>query len=590
MTNSNVKDPIIYQTLEESNNSFLNSLSSNISDVYPDDKNILLSYPTVYIHDFKNINGKHNVYVGETNNIISRTKEHYNASKNDKAWQRCFETYDGNPSLYIIGHAHFNKSLTLDIENRILNYMYAMDTVNMAYNSRPNPQSNYYPDEELEPIFNKIWNKLRRLDKDLFLSQSRIKESAIYKASPLHKLTHDQEHAQEKIVSRVASAIKNNKTNQLVFVEGGAGTGKTVLTSSTFYELVQGLEDENAEPIKCCLLVNHDEQHDVYKEIVRKLNLFDGQLDDIVCKPTHFINKYSKDNMVDVAFVDEAHLLLTQGRMAYTGKNQLADIMERARVTVVMFDRFQVLASEEYWEPEILDRFISIAKKDNNYIELSKQLRVVADDNTIEWLDKFTKDLVIEDLLPDSKGYEVKTVDTPEDLYKLISNKANYKDSNLSRIVATYDWEYNIDNRPEKEKYWEVKIGDFHKPWNRELQKDMDRKQKNRIKNLAWAEQPQTIDEIGSTYTIQGFDLSYAGVILGPSIKFRNGKIEIDPDCSCSGKAKKNRTLSDGVTVMNYAKEFIQNELRILMTRGVYGLYIYACDDALREELNRRIK
>lgn len=589
MIKSSTKSPIVYRTVEKNNISFLNSLSDNISNSFPNDNNILLNYPTVYIHVFKNSDNIHNVYIGETNNIISRTKEHYNASKNKKSWQHSFVAYD-NSYLYIIGHSHFNKSLTLDIENKILNYMYAMDTVNMAYNSKPNPQSNYYPDEEFEPIFNKIWNKLRKLDESLFLSQSRIKESAIYKASPLHKLTHDQEYAQDKIISRVISAIKNNRTNQLVFVEGGAGTGKTVLTSSTFYELVQGLKDENADVIKCCLLVNHDEQHDVYKEIVRKLNLFDGKLDDIVCKPTHFINKFSKNNMIDVAFVDEAHLLLTQGRMAYQGKNQLSDIMERAKVTVVMFDRFQVLASEEYWEPEILDHFISIAKADNNYIELSKQLRVVADNNTISWIDKFTKDLQIDDLLPDSKGYEIKTVNSPEDLYKLISNKANNKNSSLSRIVATYDWEYNIKSKPKNDKFWEVRIGNFHKPWNRELQKEMNKKQKNKIIKLAWAEQPQTIDEIGSTYTIQGFDLSYAGVILGPSIKFRNGKIEIHPECSFSGKAKKNRTLSDGKTVKNYAKEFIQNELRILMTRGVHGLYIYACDDTLREELNRRIK
>ena len=50
---------------------------------------------------------------------------------------------------------------------------------------------------------------------------------------------------------------------------------------------------------------------------------------------------------------------------------------------------------------------------------------------------------------------------------------------------------------------------------------------------LAWAEQPQTIDEVGSTYTIQGFDLNYAGVILGPSVKYRNGEIIFDPTESC---------------------------------------------------------
>lgn len=74
-------------------------------------------------------------------------------------------------------------------------------------------------------------------------------------------------------------------------------------------------------------------------------------------------------------------------------------------------------------------------------------------------------------------------------------------------------------------KYWEVKIGKWHKPWNRELEQDLDRNQKREIKKLSWAEQPQTIKEVGSTFTIQGFDLNYSGVILGPSVKYRNGHI-----------------------------------------------------------------
>lgn len=54
-------------------------------------------------------------------------------------------------------------------------------------------------------------------------------------------------------------------------------------------------------------------------------------------------------------------------------------------------------------------------------------------------------------------------------------------------------------------------VGKWHKPWNRELEKNFSKEEKKQIKGLAWAEQPQTIDEVGSTYTIQGFDLNYAG-------------------------------------------------------------------------------
>ena len=45
-----------------------------------------------------------------------------------------------------------------------------------------------------------------------------------------------------------------------------------------------------------------------------------------------------------------------------------------------------------------------------------------------------------------------------------------------------------------------------------------------------------------------------------------------------------NRTLSDG-TKKKFGEELIQHEVRVLMTRGIEGLYIFACDKELREKL-----
>ena len=112
----------------------------------------------------------------------------------------------------------------------------------------------------------------------------------------------------------------------------------------------------------------------------------------------------------------------------------------------------------------------------------------------------------------------------------------------------------------------------------------MSRREKAQLKNLAWAEQQHTINEIGSTFSIQGFDLSYVGVIIGPSVKYINGKIEFYPSESKNDKATRCRTLKDG-SQASFGNIFIRNELKVLLTRGVKGLYIYACDPALRQAL-----
>ena len=83
----------------------------------------------------------------------------------------------------------------------------------------------------------KTWRGLRRENKDLFPTEGAIKDSAIYKASPLHKLTKEQENVRELIIEKVSKALENDSKKQLIFIDGEAGTGKTVLNSSTFYEL-----------------------------------------------------------------------------------------------------------------------------------------------------------------------------------------------------------------------------------------------------------------------------------------------------------------------------------------------------------------
>ncbi len=117
-------------------------------------------------------------------------------------------------------------------------------------------------------------------------------------------------------------------------------------------------------------------------------------------------------------------------------------------------------------------------------------------------------------------------------------------------------------------------------PWN--LQLPVERTEKNK----AWAEQKQTINEVGSTFTIQGFDLNIAGVIIGPSVKYRNGKIVFDSSESKNIKATQRRKIENG-EMLDVSDYLLKNELNVLLTRGVNGLYIYAVDKELRMALSK---
>lgn len=580
-----VSNPVIKKIKDKT--SALKNLESEMKAcTNKNEQKVIQCYPTVYIHVWKN-DRNYEVYVGEANNIFRRTKEHYQNGKNPKKWQ--YKIEEKNADLYVIGHNHFNKSLTLDVENKLMHYLSGVEAIEKVHNVKVNPQNQYYTSDELNQIFNKIWNKLRKYDSALFPLESCVRDSAIFKSSPLHRLTTEQQSAKELIISKILESLLNDRHGQLIFIEGEAGTGKTVLNSSIFYELCCMLENSSEfgsdfyskRELKCCLIINHKEQRNVYKQICKKLCM--NKVNDLVFSPTTFINKYNVENAIDVAFVDEAHLLLTQGKQSYTGTNQLQDILDRSKVTIIMFDPNQILTTEQYWEYEQLEKYKKEADKNGNYIVLKEQLRIQANKNVLKWIDDFSKDGIINQLPNDTGDYDIKVFDKPEILESAIKEKAKKTNSRLSRLVATCDWEYD-DKKSNNGKFWEVVIGKWYKPWNYQIEKKFNRKEKRSIKDIPWVEQAHTINEVGSTFTIHGFDLDYVGLIIGPSVQYRNNRIVFCPKFSYNKKATRNRTLSDG-TKKKFGKQLLKNELRILMTRGVKGLYIYAYDEALREHL-----
>lgn len=525
-------------------------------------KEFILEYPVVYIVYDNSKKGYH-VYVGETNDIEQRTQEHLIEERAD--WQ-AFRKSD-NTMMIVIGHAHFNKSLTLDIENTMMMYMLGVESVQKLNNRRTNQQYKYFTAGERKPIFSKIWQQLHELNGDLFPIEEVIRDSAIFKASPFHKLTKEQETARKKIFLRITELANAHATGQLIMVEGEAGSGKTVLLSTLFYRLSRMNQDSHA---KNYMLVNHDEQVKVYENIAKKLDLNI----ETVCKPTKFINNHQPDAPADVVLVDEAHLLWTQGKQSYRGKNQLQDIMARAKVTVIIFDPKQILKTEGYLTSNDILKLENHARQQHNLIQLKEQLRIQASEGTIIWLRQFISQHVVLPI-PADPDYDLKIFDDAQTMYQAIRQRAATTEHGLSRVVATFDWPYKNNDRHHR---YMVTAGTLSLPWNLQLMPPRGQK------TLPWAEQPQTINEVGSTFTIQGFDLNYAGVIIGPSVKYRDGHLIFDPSESYNKKATNHRTLANGKRV-DVHNELLANELNVLMTRGVHGLYIYAVDDQLRQAL-----
>ena len=584
---SKILKPVIEEVKYESGS--LDTLQETLKISFRDENKMLLfEYPTIYIVNDKNSDG-YSVYVGETTDIVRRTNQHLGEIRED--WAKFSKS--NTTKMFVIGHHHFNKSLTLDIENRLMLYLLSVDNVSNVQNRRGNPQNKYYTSDEIDEIFTKIWSSLNKKNKYLFPAESIVRNSAIFKSSPFHKLTNEQLKAKNEIIFKITSALSKNEFGTLILVKGEAGAGKTVLMSSLIDDLLNSDDtDFIRENNAINLVVNHDDQLSVYKEIEKKLEWKSGLNLDVAMKPTQFLNALKKQDVdAGIVVIDEGHLLLTAKNQAYQGGNHLKDILSKSKVVVLVYDDNQIMNKSQIWVDNSFLTLQHQASLSGNLIELNNQMRIKASESTISWIRNIIDKREITKIKQDN-NYDIQIFNSPKELQDAIKLKDENRHLGISRLIATYDWEYSSQSKPkekykdrykdEYKNYWCVEIDGWLCPWNRELSRD----RKN--SKLSWIEQPQTIDEVGSTFTVQGFDLNYAGVIIGPSVKYRDGKIKFDVSASKNKGAVQNRKLENG-EMKNFGEDLLKNELNVLLTRGVNGLYIYAVDEELQAALKDAI-
>jgi DUF2075 family protein len=86
---------------------------------------------------------------------------------------------------------------------------------------------------------------------------------------------------------------------------------------------------------------------------------------------------------------------------------------------------------------------------------------------------------------------------------------------------------------------------------------------------------------------VQGYDLNYVGVIIGLDLRFdpEHSRLFIDRKSHFDRKGKENNRALGRKYTDDDLLRFITQIYGVLMTRGIRGTYVYACDLGLREYL-----
>lgn len=400
---------------------------------------------------------------------------------------------------------------------------------------------------------------------------TEIINDATKKLSPFKKLTPEQEKLEKSILSFATKHISDPKT-AIFTVYGDAGTGKSVLLAHLFNQIqLLARQDKSSSLFGTTnyFLVNHPEILKVYRQIAGKLpHLYKKDF----TRPTSFINQSDKKSTTaDIVVIDEAHLLLSHSDPYnnFTYHNQLTEIIKRARVVVLVFDPYQVLRTKTFWTTASLEKTTHQYPHQDYY--LKHQFRMNASDDLLSWFNHFTDDAKI---LPFPKNarqnYDFRVFADAEKMRQTIVKRN--KEVGLSRILSTTGYPSTLDGG----KHYIVE-GRFKLPWDQ-----------YNYTTKPWAEIPETINQVGSIYTCQGFDLNYTGIILSPPISQISGTnhLKVDPNKFTDIEAFKRRPdLFNDKELQAAKKRLFMNMINVLFKRGVYGTYIYAHDPLLRQTL-----
>lgn len=94
---------------------------------------------------------------GETNSIRNRTSQHLKTDSNVREdWKDFADRLQSDASSawqYVIADGHFNKSMTLDVENKLMHYLLGSEAVKNLNNRRANAQGDYYTKSEFDRFF-----------------------------------------------------------------------------------------------------------------------------------------------------------------------------------------------------------------------------------------------------------------------------------------------------------------------------------------------------------------------------------------------------------------------------------------------------
>ena len=386
--------------------------------------------------------------------------------------------------------------------------------------------------------------------------------SSLLKGNRVFTMIDEQQVAYATIKRLVETTIDSDKKHTVI-VQGGPGTGKSVIAINLLSNLIsQGYNVEyvtkNAAPRN--VFVTELVRKEFKKRYVE--NLFKGSGAFVDCK----------NNLFDCLLVDEAHRLNEKsGLFQNKGENQIKEIIQASKISVFFIDEDQVVTTKDIGSVAEIRKWAEILGSEVHFgddLVLSSQFRCGGSDGYLAFLDNLlgireTANIDLIDI-----DYDVRVFDDPnkmrDELREL--NKKN----NKARMLAGYC--YNWVSKTNSEEF-DIRLENgFKAQWNFSS-------------TSTWAIDEDSFEQVGCIHTSQGLEFDYCGVIIGKDLIYRNGEVLTD----YKARARTDQSLR-GNRDRILADKIIKNTYKTLLSRGQKGCFIYCEDKPLSDYIKKVLK
>lgn len=391
------------------------------------------------------------------------------------------------------------------------------------------------------------------------------KLASLLKGNREFVLIDDQKLVYETVLDLARKAMTGQK--QTLIIEGGPGTGKTVVAVNLLVELIN-------RHLNVQYVTRNSAPREVYAAKLsgelkksRINNLFRGS------------GSYyeSERDEFDVLLVDEAHRLNAKsGMFSNKGENQIKELIHASRLSVFFTDEAQRVTMKDIGSVEAIERWAAQQGSAVTRCKLESQFRCGGSDGYLGWVDNTLGIRPTANPTLDEVDYEVTVCDSASQLRGAI--RAKNLLTRKARMVAGYCWPWNSKK---DSKLMDIVLPEeqFAAQWN--MVDD----------GMLWILKDHSVEQVGCIHTCQGLELDYVGVIFGHDLVIRKGEWVEFPDRRAKSdsaiKGYYKLALEDHLLAQQRAREIIRNTYRTLMTRGLKGCFLYSVDPETNEFLKR---